>query len=99
MSIIAWNVRGMISPQLNILDLPREYKTTIVALVENKMNDLNIEMFFYKLPENRKYTHNNECEGKGRILLLWGSNIQTVNNIDKNMQFIDRKFNNAGGLN
>jgi hypothetical protein len=101
MSIFAWNVRGMNTPtkQSDILLMINAYKPSIVALIENKLNDENFEKFGLKLSRNWKAIHNNDCGCKGRIIVLWDSNIWTNININKDSQFIDCCFENVGGFN
>jgi exonuclease III len=101
MSIFAWNVRGMNSAakQSDVLHMISVYKPTIIALLENKLSTESYENFCLKMNNNWKSVSNNDCNCKGRIILMWDTNIWTNINTNTDKQFIDSQFKNIGGFN
>lgn len=100
MNIIAWNVRGLntLNKQFEVLKFLTNHKPTIVGLLENKLVDSKIIALCRSLPDNWKHVDNNDCGSKGRILIIWDTNIWNIIVTHKSRQHISLTATNTGGF-
>lgn len=73
MSVIAWNVRGLNTPnkQFEVIKFLTKLRHSFVGLLENnKLDDTMMEKFQLKFQKKWKFLNNNDCNCKGEFLLL-----------------------------
>lgn len=97
MSIICWNVRGLNNEtrRLDLHILKAYHKPTIVALLENKLNNFNLELLKSQFGNQWQFI---TSQYKGRIIVGWETNYWNANIVDNGEQQISIKFHNKGGL-
>lgn len=100
MNIVAWNVRGLnaTNKHFEVFKFLNKFRPSMVGLLENKLTNDKIIRLKNSLPNNWNVLDNNSTGSKGRILIVWDSNVWKLKVDCTSYQHMSVTADNAGGL-
>lgn len=100
MNALSWNVRGLNTENkmLSVFNTLMSHKSSIIALLETKLNNSSINRFMRRFPSHWSHYHNNDSGYKGKILLLVDTRIWTTNILCTSAQQITAVLTNLSGF-
>ncbi|XP_020266617.1 uncharacterized protein LOC109842117 [Asparagus officinalis] len=90
MHLAIWNIRGFnkSSKHVTVKQFIHEYKLSLLALLETKVDEVKLQKIANKIVRNWKWTSNVGTTNNARIWILWDEDILSVQCIEKPEQYM-----------